>query len=434
MTSPAAAGSLEAAVQAAAGLPGEGLTFVERLRERGLSKYRELGFPTVALESFRFTNLDPIRKAQFCAAADPSPASLAAAKDGVLARFDAYRFYFVDGRCVPDMGEPLPKGAAVGSLAAFLKAQPKLLEPWLGRAADATALGALNSALFSDGAAVFLPKGVVLDKPLHLVFAASGAPAMSHTRLLLVAEAGACATVLEERFGPGGCAYWTNSRTELFLAESAQVEHVQLQREGRGAFHTAALDARVGRSGRYRGRAVSLGAALSRHDARVKLEGEGAECELDGLYVVSGRQHVDYHTVVEHVARHGTSRELYKGVLDEKARAVFNGLIDVKPQAQQTDAQVYNKNLLLSADGLVNTNPEFLINANDVQCRHGATIGQLSADALFYLRSRGLGESQARALLVQAFASEMLDKLPVEALREALAAEVHARLDKEALR
>ncbi len=420
--------TIEAAAVAAAGLQAQEPVFVAKLRERGLSKYRELGFPTVALEDFRFTNLDPIRKAQYAAAPRPSAASLPAAKAGVLARFDAYRFYFVDGQYVPDLGEALPQGAAVGSLAAFLKAEPGKLEPWLGRAADTTALGALNSASFADGLVVFLPKGVALDKPIHLIFASSGAPAAAHTRLLVVAEAGSSAAVVEERFGPDGVAYWTNTRAELFIGENAQLDHLQLQREGLSAFHTAAIDVRVATDGRFTGRSVTLGGALSRHDARVKLDGKGAECDLSGLYVVSGNQHVDHHTFVEHHALHGTSRELYKGVLDGHARAVFNGLIDVKPGAQKTDAQVYNKNLLLSQHGLVNTNPEFRIHANDVQCKHGATIGQLREDALFYLRSRGLGAAEARALLVYAFASEMIESLPVEALREALGDLLRQRL------
>lgn len=422
---------VDAARGAFSGLPGRGVPFLERLREQGLALYSDRGFPSPAQESFRFTPLDVIRKTEF---ALPQDAGARQAPFAALAEFDSYRLSFVDGRYVPDLSRPLPKGVLAGSLAGLLKVEPKRLEPYLGRCGVSTALSGLNAALFADGAVLLLPRGVVLDKPLHIVFSSSGGarPTMSHQRLLVVAESGASALIVEERFGPDDSPYWTNSRAEVLVGENAFVTLIALQREGLSACHTAALDVRLERSGRFIGHAISLGAALSRQDTRVKLDGEGADCELGGLYVVSGRQHVDHHTVVEHHEPHGTSRELYKGVLDGSARAVFNGLIDVRPKAQKTDAHVYNKNLLLSRDGLVNTNPEFRINANDVQCRHGATIGQLSQDALFYLRSRGLDQAEARALLVYAFASEMIERLPVEPLREALGELLRRKLGERA--
>ena len=399
--------------------------WLERLREEGRERFK---FPKRDDESYRFTSVAELEKAALPLAQVPAPSDAAVLRARALAPFDAYTLLFLDGRYVPDLSQPLPAGAVVASLAALLKLEPARVEPYLGKLSPADRpFAALDAAEFSDGAVVLLPKGVCLDRPVHLLFVSSGAPAVSHARVVVAAGRGAAVTIVEERVGPDA-RYWTNSVAEIFVEEDARVDYLQLQREGVAAFHTAGLFARLERNARFSGRAVSLGAALSRHDVVVNLEDEGAECELDGLWVAGGRQHVDHHVVVRPARPHGTSRVLYKGVLDGQARAVFNGRVDVEKDAQKTDANVHNKNLLLSADGLVNTNPEFKIHANDVQCKHGATIGQLSGDAMFYLRSRGLGQDEARALLVYAFASEMIERLPVEALRDALRGELAARL------
>jgi Fe-S cluster assembly protein SufD len=216
--------------------------------------------------------------------------------------------------------------------------------------------------------------------------------------------------------------------TEVALGEGARVEYVKLERDSEQACHVSAMQVRQGKDSVFSCDSIALGAALSRSDLEVLLEEEGADCSLSGLYLAGGRRHVDNNTVIRHLKPHGSSRELYKGVLGGWARAVFNGAIVVEKAAQKTSALVYNRNLLLSESCLVNTKPEFKINANDVQCKHGATIGQLSADALFYLRSRGLSLEAARSLLVDAFAGEMVDRLPIEPLREALSAVLHKSL------
>jgi Fe-S cluster assembly protein SufD len=251
---------------------------------------------------------------------------------------------------------------------------------------------------------------------------------MWHGRVLVSAEAGSRLTLVEEYAGAGAGTYFSNMVTDVSLGEDASLEHVKVQNEGAQALHVATLRARQERHSRFTAHSVSLGAALARNDVSVTLAGEGAECSLDGLYLVGGRQHVDFHTVVDHVAPHCASKELFKGVLDGSSRAVFNGMIEVRHGAQKSSASVYNKNLVLSENSLVNTKPEFKINANDVQCKHGATVGQLSDGALFYLRSRGIGAAEARSLLVYAFAREMVEKLPVEALREALSARLSRSL------
>jgi Fe-S cluster assembly protein SufD len=243
---------------------------------------------------------------------------------------------------------------------------------------------------------------------------------MWHSRILVIAEPGSKLSMVEEYSGKGKNPYFVNMMTELVVGKNASVEHTKIQRDGESAFHIAGLRARQEKDSVFSAHSISFGGAICRNDIDVSLLGRGADCSLDGLYMVRGSQHVDFHTVISHEASHCLSRELFKGVLDGRSKAVFNGLISVKAGAQKTSAMVYNKNLLLSEEGLVNTKPEFKINANDVQCKHGATVGQLSQDALFYLRSRGIGGEQARRLLVYAFAREMAEKVGSPDLRRAL--------------
>jgi len=406
-----------------------GPAWLTAARKTALARFSEVGFPTEADEDWRFTRVDPIAKTEFALAAAPTvaldPKTLA------FAQFDAHRLVFVDGRFAPALSTlgTLPAGVKVASLAEVLKTEPALLEPRLTDG-EKRAFPALNTAFFDDGAFVSIAKGVTLDKPVHLLFLSTGAgaPVMWHGRVLVSAEAGSKLALIEEYVGAGAGTYFSNMVTDISLGENAAVEHVKVQHEGEQALHVATLRARQERHSRFTAHSVSLGAALSRNDIAVTLAGEGAECSLDGLYLVSGRQHADFHTTVDHVAPHCTSKELFKGVLDGNSRAVFNGMIEVKPGAQKSSASVYNKNLVLSENSLINTKPEFKIHANDVQCKHGATVGQLSDAALFYLRSRGIGAAEARSLLVYAFAREMVEKLPVESLREALSARLSESL------
>ena len=409
-------------------LPGQGLAWLEIRRRRAIDRFEELGFPTEKTESWRFTPPSALIENSFAPSDDALKPKDFKPETFALCELDAYRLVFVNGHYVPNLSRGLPKGAVLGSLAAFLKAEPKRLEPSLARTNAGHAFTALNTALFVDGAVLHLTKGTVLDKPVHLLFvsAPSAGGAASYVRVLIVAEPGSRAEVIEEHAGQG--AYLTNVVTEVLAGEKSNIEYYKLQRESPEALHVAALQVRQQKDSVFAAHSVSLGALMARTDVEVRLEEEGADCTLNGLYLVDGRQHVDNNTVIDHLKPHGTSRELYKGVLDGQSRAVFNGTIVVEKDAQKTSALVYNKNLLLSENGLVNTKPEFKINANDVQCRHGATIGQLSGDALFYLRSRGLSFEAARSLLVYAFASEMIDGLGVEALREALSAVLHKRL------
>jgi Fe-S cluster assembly protein SufD len=291
---------------------------------------------------------------------------------------------------------------------------------------------ALNTAFCEDGALVEIAPGAVLAEPVHLVYLSTprwGHEAtLSHPRTLVLAGRGSDATLIETCGGLEGEAYFTNAVTEVRLDAGARLDHYKLQRESDRAFHVASLAVRQQRDAFFSDHFVCLGGSLVRQDIDVLLDGEGAECVLNGLFMADGRQHMDTHTLIHHARPHGTSRELYKGVLDGRARGVFHGKVLVGKDAQKTDAYQSNKNLLLSREALVHSTPALEIFADDVKCKHGSTTGQLDPEALFYLRSRGLGEQAARSLLIYAFASDLVARVKVPAVKASLEAFLKDRL------
>jgi Fe-S cluster assembly protein SufD len=401
---------------AAGGARARDPEWLARLREDGITRFREAGFPRPGEEAWRFTRLTALEKTVF------GPAGNGANGGDLPGLLDAAgpRLVFVNGRLDPARSTPGDGSLGLGSLRDALDADGALLEPVLGRLAgmDRHRFAALNTALFEDGALVRIPAGARLAEPVHLVFTATpDAPAAFHPRVLIVAEEGSEAVVLEEYAGAPGAAYFTNAVTEIAVGRNASVTHVKAEHEGAQAIHIGLTAAAVERDGRLASHAVSLGGGLVRCDVDTVLAAEGATCRLDGLYLGHDRQHVDHHTRVDHAAPHTASRELYKGVLGGHATGVFNGRVVIRPHAQKTEAAQTNKNLLLSEEALVNTNPELEIFADDVKAQHGATVGQLDPDHVFYLRSRGLDAAAARRILIRAFAQEMIDPLPHEALR-----------------
>lgn len=396
-------------------LPG-----LPELRRKAIHRFAELGFPGPREEAWRFTDLSPLREASFRpAGGTANPAQFAALAKGPL---KACQVAFVDGRYAPQFSSlDLPPGVRVTTLATVLQETPKRAEPYLGKlvSGEQNAFAALNTALMADGAFVQVARDVKAERPIHLLFLSSfhGDPYVTHPRVLVVLEEGASAVVVESHLGPAGGAYFTNAVAELHLAAGASLEVCKVQRESREAFHVASMGARLARNAKLVHHSISFGARLARNDYGVLLADEGSEVELNGLFEVGGQQVADHHTRIEHAAPHTTSRELYKGILDGRGRGVFDGAILVRPKAQKTSAVQASKNLLLSADAVVHTKPQLEILANDVKCKHGATIGQLDADKLFYMRSRGLGLEEARRLLVHAFASEIVDALKAPATR-----------------
>jgi Fe-S cluster assembly protein SufD len=408
---------------------------IHAVRRRAMARFADLGFPTPREEDWRFTNLAPLEKVPFERA---TRFSLDGAGREAFARSFSNggwgaRLTFVNGRHAPELSSPAcPEGIVIGSLASALRTDPSGLEPHLARYAgpDDAALVALNTSFIEDGAFIRIADGAVIEAPIRLVFLSSApeGPTVSHPRNLIVAGRNSQATIVEEYCGFGDGVYFTNVVTEIVAEEGAVIRHHKLQREGGGSFHVGNVTARQGRDSTFSSHLFSLGGALVRSEVKVLLDGEGSGCALNGLYMVNGRQHVDNHTLVDHLKPHCSSQETYKGVLDGRSRAVFDGEIVVRQDAQKTDAHQINKNVVLSEDATINTKPRLRILADDVKCTHGATVGKLDEDALFYLRSRGIREEEARNIMVYAFVTDLLELVRTKPLREELDRLVLARL------
>ena len=400
-----------------------------------MEQFTRLGFPTTRDEEWRFTSVAALGKIPFqSVGAQPAMLPPGTLDQFKIRNWTGHLMVFLNGRFSRELSSfrKLPNGLQLISLATALQSDPGALVSYLARYAshDEHAFTALNTAFIEDGAFIFIPKDVVVGLPIHLLFISTsgGRPTVSHPRNLIVAEANSQVSIVESYFGLNDETYFTNAVTEIVVNDNAIVDHYKLQRESMRAFHFSTLQVEQSRSSSFSTHSIALGGALVRNDVNTVLNGEGAEATLDGLYVVSGQQHVDNHTRIEHAKPHCSSRELYKGILDQKARAVFNGRIIVRPDAQKTDSKQTNKNLLLSEEALANTNPQLEIYADDVKCTHGATIGQLSADALFYMRARGIGLDTARNLLTYAFANEITNRIKVEPLRAELEMLLFSRL------
>ena len=406
---------------------------VER-RRAAFERFADRGFPTTRDEEWRQTNVARIAGTAFGPAADGGGGDDLRLPPA-LAGWEGAAAVFVDGRFSPELSRAGQgsSGVEVSSLRHLLERAPSRVEPLLAARPDerGSAFADLNAALHQDGAVVFVAPGAVVPDPIHLVHVftgkAVGAVAF-HPRSLVLAGKGSEARVVESYAGPDGAIYLTNAVTQIRLEEGASLRHYRLQREGDAAFHVGRLAVLLGRNSRFHDHSFSFGASLARHDVDVVLRGEGSECSLEGLFFAAGDRHTDVHTRIDHVAPHGTSRELYKGILDGKGRGVFHGLVIVRPGAQKTDAIQSNRNLLLSREALVSSTPQLEILADDVKCKHGSTTGQLDPVAVFYLRSRGIGEEQARRLLTRAFAAELVQRIDVPPLRAICERELDARL------
>jgi Fe-S cluster assembly protein SufD len=405
------------------------------LRERrtaAFARYVEKGLPGPRDEAWRHTPVAPLR-ARF-EPADPAsadaPGALALVPRGVTGGVE---LVFVNGRFAPALSRvEAGPGLSVASLRAALREDAGRLEPGLGRAlpAAASVFSDLNTAFAEDGALVAVAPGAAVAEPIHVVHVSvpGAAPAVAYQRVLVLAGRGSESTVVETFVGPDSGAYLVNAVTEVELEDGARVDHYKLQREGVLGLHVQTLAVRLGRDARFADCALSLGAALARNDIEARFEGEGGECALDGLFAVDGQRASDTHSRIDHAQPRCASRQLYKGILDDQARGIFHGLVLVRQGAQKTDAVQTNRNLLLSRQALVHSTPQLEILADDVKCKHGSTTGQLDPTALFYLRSRGIGEAGARSLLTWAFASDLLRNVRVAAVRQAVERHLQAHL------
>ncbi len=415
------------------------------LRDDAFRCFDRLGFPNTRLEDWRFTNIAPITETPFQAQAAAGGLDRGILDTLHLPRSGGPELVFVNGHFSPELSAAsgLPPGVRVRSLAAAVAGDAGGLDAaeadslgavaaHLGRLArfENHAFTALNTAFLRDGAVIEVDGGVVFERPIHLLFvSSSGAvPVLSQPRVLLVAGASSEVRVVESHAGVGDTPYLSNTVTEVAVADNAVVDHYTVVRQADDAFHVGTLAVRLGRASNFSSHAITAGGAIVRNEAGVVLGGEGGECTLNGLYLANGRQLIDNQTTIDHAMPHCDSHELYKGILDGRSRAVFNGKIIVRLDAQKTDAKQSNKALLLSEDAQITTKPQLEIFADDVKCTHGATVGQLDADSLFYLRSRALSEAQARQLLIHAFAADLLGHIKVEAIRRQLDALLLERL------
>jgi Fe-S cluster assembly protein SufD len=409
--------------------------WLNELREGSITRFAELGFPTTKQEAWRFTSVAPITDTRFELAPAPrSPLPTLAEIEPFLLG-DGLRLVFVNGHFSAALSHivGLPAAVRVQSLAGALSSNPEPVRKHLGKyaALQDRPFAALNTAFVRDGAFVYVPERCALEQPIQLLFLATpgaGEPAVTHPRNLVVVEREARATVVETYAALGDGVYWTNAVTEIVVGDGARADWYRVQRESERAFHVAVTEAHQGRDSTVNIHAVAFGGALARHDLRGTLAGPGGRLILNGLYLLAGQQHADHHTAIDHAAPHCESHEYFNGVLDGRSRGVFNGRIVVRPGAQKTDSKQTNNNLLLSPEAHADSQPQLEIHADDVKCTHGSTVGPLDPRALFYARSRGMSEVEARRLLTYGFGAEILGRMEIAPLREQLDRIVRDRL------
>ena len=408
-------------------LPGSGVGWLDSMRAEAAEKFAERGLPSVRDEDWKYTNIRPITKLGFKPfSSQTAKIDVGRLKDQRIAGLQTYQAVFVNGFYADDLSRltGLPAGVNVHSLATMLAHDADRLHSVLGSCLPEATHGfsLLNTAYINDGAYIEVPAGCELEHPIELLFVVDGNTdaQTAQPRNLIIAGDNSRFTIIEHYISLGDLKTVTNTISEVLAQPGAKVDHYKLQQESDLAFHISGLYVVQDRDSEVVNHNITLGASLARNDIRFKLRGSNAHCGMNGLYLGSGKQHIDNHTQIDHAVPHCTSDEFYKGVLTDRARAVFHGRIVVHPGAQRTDAQQQNNNLLLSKDAEVDTKPQLEIYADDVKCSHGATVGQLDSSALFYLLSRGIERNLAHSLLTFAFASDVISRVQLPELRDAL--------------
>jgi len=406
-------------------------TWLKDLREGGIARFHDLGFPNMKQEAWRHTSVAPIAEGSFELAKPPARIPQLDDIRSFLLFETGYRLVFVDGFFQPSLSTPFFDD--IQSLTHVVTHRQDLVRQHLGKyaATQDRPFSALNTAFVSDGAFVHVPAKATVAEPIQLLFLASGKPVVTHPRNLVVIEREARASIVETYASLSHGPYWTNSVTEVVVGEAGRVDYHRVQRESARAYHVATTQTHQSRDSTVNLHSVAFGAKLARHDIGSVMAGPGGRLILNGLYLLAGEQHADHHTTIDHAADHCASHEYFNGVLDDKSRGVFTGRIIVRPGAQKTDSKQTNNNLLLSADAHADSQPQLEIYADDVKCTHGSTVGPLDPRALFYLRSRGLGEREARRLLTYGFAAEILGRMEVATLRAQLDGIVRGRLAEQ---
>lgn len=414
-------------------LAGRDRLWIREARKSALDRFVEIGFPSARDENWKYTKIPAIEKHGF------QFSETAALRDPlhIPGLNDSIKLVFIDGHFDVQKSslQNLPVTVELGSLVDALQADEAFLEEHLARYARPRASGfaALSTAFMHDGAAIQLGTGTQLAQPIELIFITSAQRDRYavHPRVLVVAESGSKATIIERYVALDTSAYFTNAVTEIVLKAGAAIEHIKLQQESSKALHIATLQIQQEESSTLNSHSFSIGAQLARNDINVRLDAPAAQCNLMGLYLGAGKQHVDFHTSVDHLKPDCSSQELYRGILTDRARGVFNGKVIVHQDAQRTDAQQANHNLLLSRHAEVDTKPQLEIFADDVKCSHGATIGQLDDRMLFYLRARGIAEHQAQRMLTHGFAQQIIDSLKHDEIAQEISSIVEEWLPQQ---
>ncbi len=414
-----------------------GPEWLRALRRTGISHFTELGFPTTKLEEWIYTPVTPVTKLAFKpATAIDSTITAQQLTPFAFPGWSGPRLVFVNGHFAPALStlQTPQVGVTITNLATAIATGDRLVEQHLARHArvDESGFSALNTAFIADGAFITLAPNAVAAAPIHLLFLSSPNSTTNTVlpRNLIVAGANSSAKIVEHYVSLGEAAHFTNAITEIVVGDGANIEHAKFQEENLEAFHIATVQATLARGSRFLSHSISTGARLARHNIHLVMTGSGVECVMNGLYAVAGKQLVDHHTVADHAQPHCGSHEFYHGILGGQSRGVFNGKIFVRKDAQKTDAKQTSRNLLVSDTAQVDTKPQLEILADDVKCTHGATVGQLNDEAVFYCRSRGISELEARRLLTHAFASEIVNRITVESVREHLEQVLWARLEE----
>lgn len=401
-----------------------GPSWLRPVRRAAIERSVELGFPTVRDEDWKFTNLAPLAKREFTPPTGAGHVTLDDLSPFVFRGQESARLVFVNGSYQSELSDSCaqPGGVIACSLAQSIELNPDLVELHLAKHLDYRGdfFSALNTAFIEDGTFILVPDGARVERPIHVIYAMTETPSPSVTfpRNLVIVGRLAEATIVEEYVALGGEEYFTNSVTEVAAGDGAMVEHYRVQRESTRAFNVGTVRVQQARDSRVTCHGVLLGGGLVRNNVHPVLSGEGCECLINGVFMPGRKQHMDNFMRVEHVSPHCNSRQYYNGILKENGSGVFSGRIVVHKEAQKTDAKQTNRNLLLSDEAQMDSKPQLEIYADDVKCTHGATIGQLDDDAIFYLRSRGIPEETARTLLLFGFAGESLDRMSQEPIRD----------------
>lgn len=417
-------------------LNGESLKPIHKLRKDAIAKFSEMNFPSNHDEDWRFTNISPILNYNFKLSNDKHNI---ADKDIEQFKFDKFEnnvLVFINGHFSKDLSmmKIINEIFIAGSLADEIENNSELFKKHFGMYAkhNQHIFTALNTAFAKDGAFIFVPEGKVVEEPVHILFIADskGQNLLLQPRNLFIAGKNSQIKIIEHYVTLSEDTYFTNAVTEIFVDDNSIIEHVKLQEESMKAFHISRTEAVQARSSNFISHSVSLGGDISRYDVNTKFNAEGAECSINGLYLLRENQLYDTHSIIDHAMPLCTSHEHYKGILTDKSKAVFNGKVIVRPDAQKTNAYQANNNIILSNEALVNTKPQLEIFADDVKCSHGATIGQLDNDALFYLKSRGIGEEESKIMLLHAFASDIVKLINFEAIKVYLEKILDERFNK----